>query len=101
MADRDDHRGPERLVGSEPCTARHTDAWAGNHAPVEFGACPYAWPMAGQTLALLRSMVAEGLAATASGGTFVFTRPVYVGRGIPDAWVAAGQTLAVSNLTSS
>jgi hypothetical protein len=57
--------------------------------------------MAGQTLALLRSIVAEGLAATSSGGAFTFTRPVYVGRGIPDAWVAAGQTVAVSNLTSS
>ena len=77
------------------------DVWAGNHAPVEFGACPYAWPMAGQTLALLRSIVAEGLAATGSNGSFSFTRPVYIGRGIPDAWVAAGQTLAVSNVTSS
>jgi len=78
-----------------------TDPWAGNHAPVEFGACPYAWPMAGQTLALLRSIVAEGLAATGSGGTFTFTRPVYVGRGIPDTWIAAGQTISASNLTSS
>ncbi len=77
------------------------DAWAGSHVPVEFGACPYAWPMAGQTLALLRSIVAEGLAAASSGASFKFTRPVYVGRGIPDAWVAAGQTIAVSNLTSS
>jgi hypothetical protein len=77
------------------------DAWVGNHGPVEFGACPYAWPMAGQTLALLRSIVAEGLAATGNGGSFTFTRPVYVGRGIPDAWVAAGQTIAASNLTSS
>ncbi len=77
------------------------DVWAGNHAAVEFGACPYAWPMAGQTLALLRSIVAEGLAATASGGSFKFTRPVYVGRGIPDAWLAAGQTIAASNLTST
>ncbi len=78
-----------------------TDVWAGNHAPVEFGACPYAWPMAGQTLALLRSIVAEGLAATGSGDSFKFTRPVYVGRGIPEAWVVAGQTLAVANITSS
>jgi hypothetical protein len=78
-----------------------TDPWAGNHPPVEFGACPYAWPLAGQTLALLRSIVAEGLAATSSGGTFTFTRPVYVGRGVPDAWLAPGQAIAVSNITSS
>ncbi len=78
-----------------------TNPWAGSHVPVEFGACPYAWPMAGQTLALVRSIVAEGLAATSSGGAFTFTRPVYVGRGIPDAWIAAGQTISASNLTSS
>jgi hypothetical protein len=77
-----------------------TDVWAGNHAAVEFGACPYAWPMAGQTLALVRSLVAEGLDATGSGA-LSYTRPVYVGRGVPDAWLAAGQTIAVSNLTSS
>jgi len=32
-----------------------SNPWAGNHAPPEFGACPYAWPLAGQTLALVRS----------------------------------------------
>ena len=93
--------GPNAWWEATRAPPDHTDVWAGNHAPVEFGACPYAWPMAGQTLALLRSIVAEGLAATSSGGAFTFTRPVYVGRGIPDAWVAAGQTVAVSNLTSS
>jgi hypothetical protein len=93
--------GPNAWWEATKAAPDRSDSWAGNHAPVEFGACPYAWPMAGQTLALLRSFVAEGLAATRSGGSFAFTRPVYVGRGIPDAWVAAGQTIAVSNLTSS
>ena len=102
LADRDDHGGTERLVGGDQGARRtRPTSWAGNHAPVEFGACPYAWPMAGQTLALLRSIVAEGLAATQSSGAFEFTRPVYIGRGIPDAWLAAGQTIAASNLTSS
>jgi hypothetical protein len=78
-----------------------TDPWEGNHAPVEFGACPYAWPLAGQTLALLRSIVAEGLAATSGAGSFSYARPLYLGRGIPDAWIAPGETISVSNVTSS
>ncbi|HTB78545.1 MAG TPA: hypothetical protein VK762_35115 [Polyangiaceae bacterium] len=93
--------GPNAWWEATKAPPDKTDAWAGNHAPVEFGACPYAWPLAGQTLALVRSIVAEGLAATSSNGSFAFTRPAYVGRGIPDAWIAAGQTIAVSNLTSS
>ena len=93
--------GPNAWWEATKAAADPNDAWAGNHGPVEFGACPYAWPMAGQTLALVRSLVAEGLAATRSGGSFAFTRPVYVGRGIPDAWLVDGQTVAVSNLTSS
>jgi hypothetical protein len=93
--------GPNAWWEASKGAPDRSDSWAGSHVPVEFGACPYAWPLAGQTLALLRSIVAEGLAATTSGGSFKFTRPVYVGRGIPDAWVAAGQTVAASNLTSS
>ncbi|MFL6073773.1 MAG: hypothetical protein ACJ73S_10295, partial [Mycobacteriales bacterium] len=84
--------------GSGPSTA---NPWAGSHAPPQFGACPYAWPMAGQTLGLLDSIAAEGLAATGSGGSFTFTRPLYVGRGIPDAWIAPGQTIAAGNLTNT
>jgi hypothetical protein len=77
-----------------------TDPWAGSHPPLHFGACPYAWPMAGQSLALVDSIAAEGLSVTASGSSFTFTRPLYIGRGIPNAWVASGQTIAVSGLTS-
>jgi hypothetical protein len=83
--------------GSGPNTA---NPWAGNHAPPEFGACPYAWPISGQQLGLLQSIAATGL--TASGtGPFTYTQPLYVGRGIPNTWIAAGQTIGVSNLTSS
>jgi hypothetical protein len=78
-----------------------SNPWAGSHAPPQFGACPYAWPLAGQSLALLDSIAAEGLLATTRGGAFSYTRPLYIGRGIPDAWLGAGQTIAANNLTSA
>jgi hypothetical protein len=74
--------------------------WAGNHAPPEFGACPYAWPISGQQLGLLQAIVAPGLSASGTG-PFTYTQPLYIGRGIPNTWIAAGQTIAVSNLTSA
>jgi hypothetical protein len=74
--------------------------WAGNHAPPEFGACPYAWPISGQQLGLLQSIAATGLSASGSG-PYTYTQPLLIGRGIPNTWIAAGQTIAVSNLTSA
>lgn len=74
--------------------------WAGNHAGPQFGAVPYAWPIAHQQLALVRAIAAEGLTATGSG-PFTYTRPLYIGRGIPNTWIAPGQTIAVTNVTSS
>lgn len=74
--------------------------WIGNHAGPEFGAIPYAWPISAQQQGLVESIVAEGRASTGSG-PFSFTRPLYIGRGIPDSWIAAGQTVAATNLTSS
>jgi len=74
--------------------------WAGSHAGPQFGAVPYAWPIAHQQLALIRAVVAEGLTASGSG-PFTYTRPLYIGRGIPNAWIAPGQTIGVSNITSS
>jgi len=68
--------------------------WRGSHAAPEFGAVPYAWPMAGQTQTLLQSLVAQG--RTPEGRAVL-----YIGRGIPDAWLASGQTIAVGNLTAS
>jgi hypothetical protein len=79
-----------------------SNPWAGSHAAPEFGAIPYAWPMAGQTQTLLQSLVAPGLVAgTNQDGSFSYQTVLYVGRGIPDAWITPGQTIAVSNLTSS
>jgi hypothetical protein len=74
--------------------------WIGSHAGPEFGADPYVWPISLQQLGLTESIVAEGLSAGGTG-PFTYTRPLYVGRGIPNTWLAAGQTIAASNLTSS
>ncbi|MFC0111687.1 hypothetical protein [Kibdelosporangium aridum] len=77
-----------------------SNIWAGNHAGPQFGAIPYAWPIAHQQLALIRAIAAEGLTATGSG-PFTYNKPLYIGRGIPDTWIAPGQTVAVNNITSS
>jgi hypothetical protein len=74
--------------------------WIGNHAGPEFGACPYAWPTSAQQQGLLESLVAEGLSSTGSG-PYTFTRPLYIGRGVPNTWIASGQTISVGNLTTS
>ena len=73
--------------GSGPSTG---NPWIGNHAGPEFGACPYGWPTSAQQQGLLESIAAQSL-----GGT------LYVGRGIPNTWIAAGQTIAAGNLTTA
>jgi hypothetical protein len=79
-----------------------SNPWAGSHAAPEFGAIPYAWPMAGQTQTLLQSLVARGLVATANpDGSFAYHTALYIGRGVPDAWVVPGEHITVNNLTSS
>jgi hypothetical protein len=83
--------------GSGPSAS---NIWSGNHAGPQFGAVPYAWPIAHQQLALLRAVAAEGLTATGTG-PFTYAHPLYVGRGVPNTWIAPGQTVSVSNLTSS
>ncbi|MBP2326740.1 hypothetical protein JOF56_007125 [Kibdelosporangium banguiense] len=83
--------------GSGPSSG---NIWAGNHAGPQFGAIPYAWPIAHQQLALIRAIAAEGLSASGSG-PYTYTKPLYLGRGIPNTWIAPGQTVAVSNVTSS
>jgi hypothetical protein len=83
--------------GSGPNPA---NPWIGNHAPPEFGACPYGFPISGQQLGLLQAIAATGLSSTGTG-PFTYTEPLYVGRGIPNSWIVAGQTTSVSNLTSS
>jgi len=85
--------------GNAPST---NNPWAGSHAAPQFGAIPYAWPMAGQTQTVLQSLVASGLVSTTRpDGSFGFHTALYVGRGVPDAWIAPGQTIAVDNLTAS
>jgi NPCBM-associated, NEW3 domain of alpha-galactosidase len=74
--------------------------WAGSHAAPQFGAIPYAWPMASQTQTLLQSLAAQGLVHD-TGGSPGYHTALYVGRGVPDAWIVPGQEIAVSNLTSS
>ena len=75
--------------------------WQGSHAGPEFGAVPYAWPMAGQTQTLLQSLVAEGrLPESAAGGSPGYGTALYIGRGVPDAWITPGQTISVTNLTA-
>lgn len=74
--------------------------WIGNHAGPEFGACPYAWPISAQQEGLLQSIAAEGLSSTGSG-PYTYTRPLIIGRGVPNAWIANGQKVSASNLTNS
>ena len=79
-----------------------SNPWIGSHAAPEFGAVPYAWPLAGQTQSLLQSLVATGLVASGDGSTADdYHTALYIGRGVPDQWIAAGQTIAVNNITSS
>jgi hypothetical protein len=84
--------------GSPPDPA---NPWAGSHAAPQFGAIPYAWPMAGQTQTLLQSLVAQGLVAPGPGSSAGYHTALYLGRGVPDAWIAPGQAISVSNLTSA
>jgi len=85
--------------GSAPDPA---NPWIGSHAAPEFGAIPYAWPMAGQTQTLLQSLVAPGLeSTTARDGSYDYQTVLYVGRGVPDAWITPGQSITDNNLTAS
>jgi hypothetical protein len=83
--------------GSGPSTA---NPWIGSHAGPQFGACPYAWPISAQQQGLIEALVAEGLSATGTG-PYTYTRPLYIGRGVPNAWVQAGATISVGNLTNA
>ncbi|HWG15902.1 MAG TPA: NEW3 domain-containing protein [Streptosporangiaceae bacterium] len=85
--------------GSAPDPA---NPWAGSHAAPQFGAVPYVWPMAGQTQTLLQSLIATGLvSSTAKNGADNYQTALYVGRGVPDAWLANGQNISVGNITSA
>lgn len=76
--------------------------WVGSHAAPQFGAIPYAWPMASQTQTVLQALAATGLVSTTTAhGSPTFHTALYVGRGIPDVWVAPGQHISIDNLTSA
>jgi hypothetical protein len=94
--------GPNAWWEANGSAPSPNNPWAGSHAAPQFGAIPYAWPMAGQTQTLLQSLVAPGLeSTTGKDGSYSYQTVLYVGRGVPDAWITPGQTVAVSNLTSS
>jgi NPCBM-associated, NEW3 domain of alpha-galactosidase len=79
-----------------------TNPWQGSHAAPQFGADPYVWPMAGQTQTVLQSLVAQGMTSKVnSAGVPSYSPVVYIGRGVPDAWIKPGQTISVGHLTSS
>lgn len=75
--------------------------WAGSHAAPQFGAVPYAWPMASQTQTIQQAIAAEGRVTSTTGGNASYHTALYVGRGVPDTWLASGQHVAIGNLTSS
>jgi len=93
--------GPNAWWEANGSAPNPNNPWAGSHAPPQFGAIPYAWPQAAQGLALLEAVAAEGVSATPSGSAFTYTRPLWIGRGIPDAWIQPGQTIAAGNLTNA
>jgi hypothetical protein len=94
--------GPNAWWEANGTAPNPNNPWAGSHAAPQFGAVPYAWPMAGQTQTLLQSLVASGLTSTTDAdGNYDYGTALYIGRGVPDAWITPGQTIAVNNLTAS
>ncbi len=70
----------------ENIQAPHSVAWEGIHPADGGGSCPHMWGQSFATAGLLDSLIVEK-----SDGT------VLVGRGIPNAWVADGQVIELSN----
>jgi hypothetical protein len=64
--------------------------WSGSHPATGQGSSPHAWGIANANKVLLDSVVAE-----ASSGTLI------VGRGVPDKWISAGQSISVSNFPTT
>jgi len=71
-----------------------SNPWTGTH-PGGFlsGDSPHMWGQAEATKMLIDSLIAE---KTDVGGAFPGS-VVIIGRGVPNAWVSSGQTIAVSN----
>jgi hypothetical protein len=64
--------------------------WVGRHPGGGQGSSPHGWGIANANKVLL-----DSLAAQRSDGALI------VGRGVPDAWVRNGQSLAVSNFPTT
>jgi len=64
--------------------------WVGSHPGGGQGSSPHGWGIANANKVLL-----DSLAAQRSDGALI------VGRGVPDAWVRSGQSLAVSNFPTT
>jgi hypothetical protein len=64
--------------------------WIGSHPSAGGGSSPHAWGIANANKVLL-----DSLAAQASSGTLI------VGRGVPDAWLASGKTISVTNFPTT
>ena len=94
--------GPNAWWEANGSAPNPNNPWAGSHAGPQFGAVPYAWPMAGQIQTVLQSLVAPGIQSTAAAhGSFAYQTVLYIGRGVPDAWIVPGQTIKVDNLTAA
>ncbi len=64
--------------------------WAGTHPEAGNGSSPHAWGMANANMVLL-----DSLAAQRADGSLI------VGRGVPDAWVRAGQVISLANFPTT
>jgi hypothetical protein len=67
-----------------------TSPWVGSHPTAGGGSSPHAWGIANANKVLL-----DSLAAQAADGTLI------VGRGVPDAWLASGKTISVTNFPTT
>jgi hypothetical protein len=72
---------------SAPTTAT---PWIGVHPAAGQGSSPHAWGIANANKVLLDSLVAQRADDT-----------LVVGRGVPDAWLAPGQTISVANFPTT
>jgi hypothetical protein len=67
-----------------------TTPWLGNHPASAGGASPHSWGISLAAQGLL-----DSLASQATNGTLI------VGRGVPNAWLAPGRSISVSNFPAT
>jgi hypothetical protein len=67
-----------------------TSPWIGSHPTRGGGSSPHAWGIANANKVLL-----DSIAAQESDGTLI------VGRGLPDAWLKAGETTSITNFPTT